>query len=448
MKHLQNQGNSARGNRGLRAVASASVFGVVAAGLIVAGPVSSASADTKTTEDSIGWYRPSDSSWHLSFDTPPGDESDVAFVNGPTNSGSVVPVAGDWNGDGADSIAWYRYSDASWHMSDDLSGGPSDAAFIWGPAGDTSITPIVGDWDGDGKDTVGWYRPSDGSYHLANANTTSASSSAFQWGPAGNTSVKPVVGDWDGDGKDTVGWYRPSDGSYHLANANNTTAGSSAFVAGPAGNTTVTAIAGDWNGDGKDTVGWYRPSDGSYHLAAANTTNPSSSAFAWGPTGNTSVVPIVGDWDGKVTAPPPSSGLPSSPTAQQVIDYARSYMGKTVYQVDGSTAAPWHGYRGDWCAWFSTWALRNTTGGTYYTWVHDMRKLGTQLPAGASPRVGDIVIFGSDQHVGIVSKQVNGVWYVLDGNGLSTGTSGDWTTTKVAERPIWNQAHDFIRVDY
>lgn len=445
MNRMQDQGNSARGNHGRRRVASASVIGVLAAGLLAVGQVDTASADTKNTEDSIGWYRPSDSSWHLSFDAPAGDESDVAFVNGPPNSGSVVAVSGDWDGNGADSIAWYRYSDASWHMSNDLSGGPSDTAFVWGPAGDTSITPIVGDWNGDGKDTVGWYRPSDGSFHLASANTTSASSSAFVWGPAGNTSVHPVVGDWDGSGNDTVGWYRPSDGSFHLANANNTSAGSSAFVWGPAGDLSITAIAGDWNGDGKDTVGWYRPSDASYHLAGANTTSASSTAFAWGPAGNTSVTPVVGDWDGKPAPDPaPSTGLPSNPTAAETVAYARSYMNQGLAQIRSQTSAPWSSYPdADWCAWFVSWVERNNTGGVYETYAARMGRLGTIT---TSPQVGDVVMIG-DYHTGILSKRVNGAWYIIDGNGGQSGPT--IMTRKVIERPLWYQdGVQFVHINY
>ncbi|MCS6588213.1 M23 family metallopeptidase [Curtobacterium flaccumfaciens] len=289
-------------HRGRRLAMGATLIAVTAATLVVVSPGDRASADTQSSADSIGWYRPSDASWHMSFDTPPGDESDVAFVNGPTNSGGVTALAGDWDGDGSDSIAWYRNSDASWHFSSDLSGGASDATFSWGPAGDASVVPVVGDWDGDGKDTVGWYRPADASWHLASANNGSADSTAFVWGPAGNTAIRPVVGDWNGSKKDKVGWYRPSDGSWHLAQGNLTSAASTTFVWGPVGNSSIKAVAGDWNGDGRDTIGWYRPSDASWHLAAENSGAAASQAYSWGPAGNASVIPLVGDWDGRTNA--------------------------------------------------------------------------------------------------------------------------------------------------
>jgi hypothetical protein len=437
--------------RSVRRTILSVVGGVAAVGLsstlmaVGALPATPAQASTSNAASSIGFYNPSNASWHLNYDAEPTDESDVAFTAGQAGSGTV-PVSGDWDGNGATSVGFYRYSDASWHLMNQLGGAASDITFSFGPVGDTSVQPVVGDWDGDGKDTVGFYVPSNASWHLASSNSQTATSTAFVWGTPANSNVRAVAGDWNADGKDTVGWYLQSNASWHLASANSPSASSLAFTNGPVGDTSVEAIAGDWDGNGGDSVGWYKPSNASFHLTNTNgNTGTSDIAYSFGPTGNSAIVPVSGDWDGKVAPPPPSTGLPTSPTAQQVVNYARSYKGQTVYQVDETTAAPWHGYRGDWCAWFATWAMRNATGGKEYTWVADMRKLGTEV---SSPRVGDVVIFGNDQHVGIVSQNVNGIWYVVDGNGLSTGTSGDWTTTKVAERPIWNQAHDFIRINY
>lgn len=45
-------------------------------------------------------------------------------------------------------------------------GGPADLQFTYGISGDI---PVVGDWDGDGVDTVGIFR--EGAFHLRNANS-------------------------------------------------------------------------------------------------------------------------------------------------------------------------------------------------------------------------------------------------------------------------------------
>ena len=140
------------------------------------------------TGQAPGWYRPTDKSWHLKNSYSSGP-SDITFVYGDT---TVVPVTGDWDGDGDDTPGWYRPSDKSWHLKNSYSSGPSDIAFVYG---DTTVVPVTGDWDGDGDDTPGWYRPSDKSWHLKNSYSSGPSDIAFVYG---DTTVDPVIGDWDG----------------------------------------------------------------------------------------------------------------------------------------------------------------------------------------------------------------------------------------------------------
>lgn len=67
--------------------------------------------------------------------------------------------------------------------------------------------PLIGDWDGNGTDTVGFYRPKTRGFALSNSNT---SFGATVDSVVGNTGDVPVMGDWDGNGTDTIGLYRPS----------------------------------------------------------------------------------------------------------------------------------------------------------------------------------------------------------------------------------------------
>ena len=58
--------------------------------------------------------------------------------------------------------------------------------------------PVVGNWDGVGGDTIGVYRPGDRSWHLRNYNSAGAVSIAvFGYGGTGD---RGVVGNWDGVG--------------------------------------------------------------------------------------------------------------------------------------------------------------------------------------------------------------------------------------------------------
>lgn len=68
--------------------------------------------------------------------------------------------------------------------------------------GVTDDIPVSGDWDGDGIDTIGIFRPSDGQWHLTNTriwqvNQGSPSASIITYG-SGPEIGKPVNGAWAG----------------------------------------------------------------------------------------------------------------------------------------------------------------------------------------------------------------------------------------------------------
>ncbi len=232
-------------------------------------------------KSTVGWYRSSDASFHLTNEHANG-ASDYAYVLGAPN---MIPLTGDWDGNGTTTTGWYRPSDASFHLRNSHGNGPSDHAFVFGPP---NMVPVTGDWNGDGKTTVGWYRGSDASFHLRNRLSNGATDHAFVFGA---TNMTPVTGDWNGDGVTTVGWYRGSDASFHLTDKTNGGATDHAFVFGPPN---MKPVTGDWNADGKTTIGWYRGSDASFHLTNNHNNGPSDHAFVFGAPNMT---PVTGDWN-------------------------------------------------------------------------------------------------------------------------------------------------------
>lgn len=283
----------------------------------VAGPTDPA--------DHAGWYRPLDISFHVTHDRLGGAPINE-YKCGAQGTVDAIPVVGDWDGNGTDTVGWYRASDASWHLTNHvLCTTGSSYTFVFGPAGDKSIIPIAGDWNGDGKDSVGWYRPVDISFHLTDVLTGGAPNNEFKFGAQGTVDGKPVTGDWNGDGRDSVGWYRGSDVSWHLTNTNAAGASDYTFNLGPKPNPGVKPVVGDWNGDGIDTAGWYRASDASWHVTDNQSGVGGNYAFVYGDPGNNTVFPLVGDWDGSTKpAPPPA---PTNPAAK-AIQYAREQIGK------------------------------------------------------------------------------------------------------------------------
>ena len=203
--------------------------------------------------------------------------ADTAFSFG--NPGDY-PVAGDWNGDGIDTVGSYR--DGVFYLSNSLTTGPAQQVIFFGLPGDQ---PIVGDWDGDGVDTIGVYR--NGTFSLRNSNTSGPPDLVFNLGNPGDIAI---AGDWNRDGIVTLGVFRPSNATVYLRNSNITGFADVAFVFGNAGDLPV---AGDWDRDGVTTVGVYRA--GIFYLRNFNTTGFADLVFAFGTPGD---FPLVGDWNG------------------------------------------------------------------------------------------------------------------------------------------------------
>ncbi len=114
-----------------------------------------------------------------------------------------IPLVGDWNGDGTDTIAVFR--DGWWYLDIDGDGkwtDEGDNKKHFGQAGDI---PAAGDFNGDGVDELAVFRG--GTWYIdTNGNgTIDGQDQVIELGQAGDM---PVVGDWDGDGHEEIGTYR------------------------------------------------------------------------------------------------------------------------------------------------------------------------------------------------------------------------------------------------
>lgn len=98
--------------------------------------------------------------WHV---RPFGDWWWYFYYGSPGD----VPLMGDWNGDGDDTPGVYRSSTSTFYLAADIQGqAPGDGgnpgyyaqySFIYGNPG---WKPVAGDWNGDGIDTIGLVAPS------------------------------------------------------------------------------------------------------------------------------------------------------------------------------------------------------------------------------------------------------------------------------------------------
>jgi hypothetical protein len=208
----------------------------------------------------------------------------------PTSTVTPTPIPGR-----VDAIGKYFASGSlagQWYLRYTNTRGPADITVTFG--GDPSDLPIAGDWNGDGVDTIGIYRSSTGQFFLSPSNTAPSIQIVFTFGNPGD---KPLRGRWTtssvGDG---VGVYRNSNGILYQKNTLDT--GISDYFA-IFGNPDDQGIAADWDNDGFDSIGVYRVSNTTWYLS--NDSTPSGITFAdvsfsWGlGSGNQAV---AGDWEG------------------------------------------------------------------------------------------------------------------------------------------------------
>jgi hypothetical protein len=172
--------------------------------------------------------------------------------------GTPTALAGDWNNDDLDTIGIYHPSSRLLQLSNTVGNTIGSIEFTFNQNGaDSTWVPIAGDWNGDGTDTIGLYNPSNSNFYLRNSNTTGSADIqlGFGWVPTPpDPSLIPIAGDWDGNGTDTIGLYDPATSYFYLRDSNTTgTADHTLGFGTPP--SSWKPVAGDWDGNGTFGVG-------------------------------------------------------------------------------------------------------------------------------------------------------------------------------------------------
>ncbi len=180
--------------------------------------------------DTPGLYRRSDGFVYLRNSNTQGI-ADVSYFFG--NPGDL-PIAGDFNADGCDTVSIYRPSEGRVYVinrlgSGSAGAGAADTSYFFGNPGDK---PFAGDFDGDGTDTVGLHRETTGLVYFRNTHTQGIADNQYLFGDPGDLLV---AGDWTGVGFSTPSLFRPSATTFYFRYTNTQGIADNSFPLGDQG---------------------------------------------------------------------------------------------------------------------------------------------------------------------------------------------------------------------
>ncbi len=175
-------------------------------------PVVAGAAPAATVHgDRVGAYDPATSYWSL--------DGGGSFLYG---NPADAPFMGDWNCDGIDTPGLHRPVDTAQgpagkvYLRNSNSTGIADVEYFFGDPGDIAF---AGDFNGNGCDSVGLYRPATGQVFLTNLlgsrnRGIGAAQVTYTFPAQGHdlTGARVIAADFDGDGIDTVALHLPATG--------------------------------------------------------------------------------------------------------------------------------------------------------------------------------------------------------------------------------------------
>jgi endoglucanase len=260
-------------------------------------------SDNQQGNETPGIWRPS-MQWHLRNRHSPGGADITPFLFGVSGDKGLV---GDWDGDGIRTAGVWRVQGGLiwWYLSNSHNGA-TWLSFPFGQYGGGYYdVPVVGDWDGDGHDSVGITRVVNGQlqWHLKNTLDAGAAPIVRYYGALTDSAIP---GDWDGDGDDMLGIWRLSGGVIQWHLRNDLEEGGAQIVVnyGQWAPTWDRPIAGDWNGDGTHTLGIVRDTAVylQWHLKECLCPGAAPSPYYYGQV-STQDREVRGDWDNQSLPP-------------------------------------------------------------------------------------------------------------------------------------------------
>jgi hypothetical protein len=194
---------------------------------------------------------------------------------------ATIPVPGDYDGDGKTDMAVYYPNtypaSAVWYLW--LTGTHSTTQYNWGWNGGTApVVPVPGDYDGDGKTDLAVYDSGSGDWWIWKS---SGSTVHTNYGWASSTwKLVPVPGDYDGDGKTDKAVYDPASARWYISQSSDGHTNSSQWGWNGGSTWPVVPVPGDYDGDSKTEQAVYDSAEGMWYMR--NMTTGATTNYFWG----------------------------------------------------------------------------------------------------------------------------------------------------------------------
>lgn len=206
----------------------------------------------------------------------------------------LLPVSGDWNGDGATDLGGFDPQRRRFLLFADRKDGAADvqvAVRSWRPW----LRPLAGDFDGDGRDELAVYDRYARRFSFLDASGSGDFSKVLQLSARRPDHLRPFTGDFDGDGVDELGLYDGRGRTVHLlpSRANGGREQTLRLRDLPRD---LRPVAFDGDGDGRDGLGLFDRGTGRMLLLADFSDGVADGSLDLSGTGGVRLLPVAGTW--------------------------------------------------------------------------------------------------------------------------------------------------------
>lgn len=229
----------------------------------------------------LALYQPSTGNWFIRSlsDGPP-----ITFGQTWGDAG-MDPVSGDFNGDGVYDLAVYQRATGNWFIRSLGPIGPNNPPITFGQTwGDAGMIPVSGDFNGDGVADLAVYQLGTGNWFIRSLGPLGPDNPPITFGQTwGDASMTPVPGDYNGDNVADLAVYQRATGMWFIRSLGPLSPDNPPITFGqPWGDAGMDPVPGDYNGDGVADLSVYHRGTGNWFIRSLGLGPPILFGEIWG----------------------------------------------------------------------------------------------------------------------------------------------------------------------